>query len=63
LSDKIEPIKRIPSEVDVRKEDRNREPKAKEDFRLKLMQEMNKRREERIEKLAKLSKEGIDKKA
>jgi len=59
LSDKIEPIKRIPSEVDVRKEDRNREPKAKEDFRLKLMQEMNKRRE----KLAKLSKKSVDKKA
>jgi hypothetical protein len=59
LSEKIEPIKRIPSEVDVGREDRNREPKTKEDFRLKLMKEMDERRK----RLAKLAKGEVDKEA
>jgi len=59
VSNRVEKIKKIPSQVDVGQEDGNREPKTKEDFRLQLMKEMNERRK----KLAEAKQDKIDKEA
>jgi len=47
LTDKIEPIKIIPSRIEIELESRNRESKPNNDFRKKIQEKM----EERLKKL------------